>query len=165
MKNIFSSSILFLMIPLLACGSAPEAKKDFGDAKMGLVKVQNDSLAKIPVEGFDYRSSKVPAQKWDKWAAAAAPVVKGIINNLPDGYVLQVTGHADGRGPEDAAGGKPGNIKISTQRAKAVYDALKGKGITSPKMTYKGVGSADPVSGLDPNDPKQRRVTFKVVPK
>jgi len=26
-----------------------------------------------------------------------------VINKLPEGYVLQVTGHADGSGPEEAA--------------------------------------------------------------
>jgi outer membrane protein OmpA-like peptidoglycan-associated protein len=99
------------------------------------------------------------------WAKAAAPVVKEVINNLPEGYVLQVTGHSDGRGPEDPVGAKPGNIKISTDRAKAVYDSLGRQGITSPKMTYKGIGSSEPISGIDPDDAQQRRVTFKVVPK
>jgi outer membrane protein OmpA-like peptidoglycan-associated protein len=98
------------------------------------------------------------------WATAAAPVVKGVIDKLPEGYVLQVTGHTDARGPEGPVGAKPGNIKISTDRAKAVFDALKAKGVTSPKMTYKGVGSSELIPGVDPKDAQQRRVTFKVVP-
>lgn len=129
------------------------------------VKASNKQLEKVPVEGFEYKSSKVPAQNWDKWAVTAAPVVSGIISKMPDGYVLQIVGHTDGRGPEEPVGDKPGNIKISTDRAKSVYNSLAKKGITSPKLTYKGAGSAEPLQGVDPRDASQRRVTFVVAPK
>jgi len=124
----------------------------------------NNQLAEVPVEGFAYKGSAVPKQNWDKWAKAAAPVVKGIINQMPEGYVFQVTGHTDAKGPEQPEGNKPGNIKISTDRAKAVQASLQKQGITSPKMTAKGVGSSEPLRGEDPTSSKQRRVTFKVVP-
>ncbi len=150
---------------MFACGTEQVKKQDVSDPNVAIVSTSNEQLAKIPVTGFDYKSSKVPAQKWDLWAKASAPVVKGIIDKLPEGYVLQVTGHADARGPEEPTGNKPGNIKISTDRAAAVYNALKRQGISSPKMTYKGVGSSELLEGVDPKDPKQRRVSFKVLPK
>ncbi len=166
MKKVFLAVIISVVGLAIACSSTPTAKvAPIEDPKMAMVSAQNKQLAKLPVEGFDYKSAKVPAQKWDIWAKAAAPVVKEVITNLPEGYVLQVTGHTDGRGPEQPVGDKPGNIKISTDRAKGVYDSLGRAGITSPKMTYKGVGSSDPLAGVDPNDAQQRRVTFKVVPK
>ena len=129
------------------------------------VKSSNEQLAKVPFDGFGYKSSEVPSQKWDKWAATAAPVISGVVSKLPEGYVLQVTGHADGSGPEEAQADKPGNLKISTDRARSVYNSLKKKGINTSKMTYKGVGSSQTLSNADVRDAAQRRVTFNVVPK
>jgi len=127
--------------------------------------VSNSQLSKFPVSGFAYKSAKVPAQEWDKWAVVAAPAVKGIVDNIPDGYVLEVRGHTDARGPESAMGDKPGNLKISTDRAKAVYDSLSKAGIKSNKITYRGVGSSQPLANADPSSAQQRRVTFMIVPK
>ena len=129
------------------------------------VYASNKQLSSFPVKGFGYKDAAVPSQDWDKWATAAAPVVSKIVTELPEGYVLQVTGHTDSRGPEYPVGNKPGNMKISADRAKNVHTMLKNKGITSPKLTYKGVGSAEPVAGIPTDDPQQRRVTFQVVPK
>jgi flagellar motor protein MotB len=148
----------------LGCGSK-EVKQEPASLPGFDLKLANQQLARIPVDGFAYKSSEVPAQKWDKWAETAAPVVKGIIDRLPANHVLQVTGHTDASGPENPQGAKPGNIKISTDRAKAVHAALRKKGITSEKLTYKGVGSSEPLEGVDSRSPEQRRVTFVVVPK
>ncbi len=153
-----------LLAAAVGCATATDVSKA-SDPSAAYADMQNEQLAKLPVTGFDYKSSAVPEQSWDKWAKVAAPVVKGVIDKLPEGYVLQVTGHADSRGPETAYGAKPGNMKISTDRARAVYNSLKKQGITSPKMTYKGIGSSEPLSGVDSADPQQRRVTFKVVKK
>lgn len=167
--NRFSYGVFVMVLGaaffMMSCGSAPEVKEQTAVPAASLVGMQNEQLAKIPVTGFDYKSSAMPPQKWDRWAKAAAPVVRDIINKLPEGYVLQVTGHTDARGPENAIGNKPGNIKISADRAKAVFNSLRKEGITSPNMIYKGVGSSDLLPGVDPNDPQQRRVSFKVVPK
>lgn len=150
---------------VIACQSAEVKTPSAGTGSSSVfVNQANEQLAKIPVSGFGYKSSAVPAQSWDKWAVAAAPVIKGILDKMPEGYVLQVAGHTDGRGPEQPEGAKPGNLKISSDRAKSVYDSLKRKGVTSPKLTYKGVGSSEPLDGVDPNDDSQRRVTFSVIP-
>ena len=128
-----------------------------------IVKAQNEQLAKVSVEGFALGNADVPAQKWDSWAKVAAPVVKTIIDNLPKGYVFQVTGHADSTGSEDASAGFVGNKKLSEQRAYAVYSSLKKQGITSSRITYKGVGSSEPLSGVSGDGDAQRRVSFRVV--
>lgn len=153
-----------LTVSLFVACSTTEVQ-NVGDPNIAVVNGMNQQLDRLPVTGFAYKSAVVPKQSWDKWAEVAAPVVKEILNKLPEGYVLQVTGHTDGSGPEEPVGNKPGNIKISTERAKAVYNALKAKGIDSPKMTYKGVGSSELLPGVDPRDAANRRVTFKVVPK
>lgn len=163
MKEISLALTVVWAMVVVACSST-EVQQPVGDPNIAVVNAQNQQLEKIPVTGFAYKSAAVPKQDWDKWATMAAPVVKEILNKLPEGYVLQITGHTDGSGPEEPVGNKPGNIKISTERAKAVYNSLKAKGIDSPKMTYKGVGSSELLPGVDPRDAANRRVTFKVVP-
>jgi hypothetical protein len=125
----------------------------------------NAQLAYYPVTGFAYKSTIIPSDSWAQWAKNAEPIVKGIIDKIPDGYVLQVTGHADSSGPEQPVGNKPGNIVISKDRAVAVYEALRQDGVKSSKMITKGVGSSQPILGVDTRSGKQRRVTFTIVPK
>ena len=165
MKKLFTAiTIIIEALFIVSCAKQVKDPEKVG-VDTNIVQVSNEQLAKYPVTGFGYKSSKVPPQSWDRWAKVAAPVVKGILDKLPDGYALEIRGHADGRGPETAEGAKPGNMKISTDRAKAVYDSLGKAGITSPKLTYRGVGSSETLSGVDPKSAEQRRVTFQVVPK
>jgi len=166
MKNllkIMSSAIVILS--MISCGKEQikEPAKVGGDS--GFINVSNGQLAKYPVTGFAYKSAQVPSQEWNNWARMAAPVVKDILNKLPDGYVLEVRGHADASGPEQPEGNKPGNLNISRDRAQAVIKALASAGLTSSKITYKGVGSSQLLSRYDPRSGQQRRVTFSVVPK
>lgn len=162
MKKVNAMLFLFAFIFAFGCASAPapEPAKDSGVDVSSL----NRQLSDHSIGGFAYKSSKLDTAKWDRWARTAAPLVKEIISKLPEGYVLQATGHADASGPEEPTGNKPGNIKISTDRAKAVYDALKRANIDSPKVTYKGIGSDELLSEFDSRAAEQRRVTFKIVP-
>ena len=167
MKKIPLFILCSIISIFMACESAQ--KKDVEttsptDPSGLFVASSNKQLSELPVGGFAYKSSKVPAIKWQAFAKSAAPVIKSVIDGLPAGYVLQVTGHTDSRGPEQPVGKKPGNIKISTDRAKMVHKALKAEGITSPKLTYKGVGSSELLDGVDGSDGSNRRVTFVVVP-
>ena len=146
---------------LVACESAPvEPTKSVSAFDPSF---SNGQLKKVSVEGFATGSAAVPAQQWDTWAKNAAPVVKSIISSLPNGYSFQITGHADTTGSESASGSFVGNKALSENRAVVVYNALKKAGITSPRMTYKGVGSSDPISGVAGDDGAQRRVSFQVV--
>ncbi len=163
-KVLIAITLIISAIFIVSCSKQVKEPDKVG-ANSALVSSSNEQLAKYPVTGFGYKSSKVPPQSWNNWAKVAAPVVKGIIAQLPDDYVLEVRGHTDGRGPESAEGNKPGNMKISNDRAKAVYDSLGRAGISSPKLTYRGVGSSEPLAGADPKSAEQRRVTFQVVPK
>jgi len=164
-KALIAMTLIISSIFIVSCAKQQVKGPDKVGADSAMVSASNEQLAKYPVTGFGYKSSKVPPQSWNNWAKVAAPVVKGIIDKLPDGYVLEVRGHACTRGPESPEGNKPGNIKISTDRAKAVYDSLGRTGITSPKLTYRGVGSSETLSYADSREAKQRRVTFHVVPK
>lgn len=75
----------------------------------------------------------------------------------PDRCVL-VEGHADITGKEEK------NIALSLKRATAVVDYLAGKGgIERRRLVPLGKGSSGIAAGMDPADPQNRRVLFKVV--
>lgn len=84
----------------------------------------------------------------DEVAAALRPCV---------GSVIAVTGHTDARGSEAA------NRVLSRQRADAVRAALIERGIPAEGLRARGLGSAQPVEGLLPEDPANRRIEFSVV--
>ena len=166
MKKVSFVTASLMLSFVIGCASAPEpqpVKKDTAAPKVADISSQNQQLSGQYIGGFAYKSAKLDTAAFDRWAVKAAPIVKDIIAKLPDGYVLQITGHTDASGPEQPEGDKPGNIKISTDRAKAVYDALKRAGIDSPKITYAGIGSQELYKAFSPRDPIQRRVTFKIV--
>jgi len=165
MKKIASFCAFLTMAFLLACETTQPADTTVAASGGPAVAALNKGLEKVSVGGFAYKSSEIPSWEYDGWAKLSAPVVQQTLTQVPEGYVLQVTGHSDSRGPEQAVGSKPGNIKISTDRAKAVYTSLQKNGITSDKLTYKGVGSSQPLAGVPEDDAKQRRVSFIVVPK
>lgn len=73
------------------------------------------------------------------------------------GSIIAVTGHTD------ASGTEPGNIALSRERAEAVRDALIRRGIPSDGLRAQGVGSKEPVEGLAPEDPANRRIEFSVI--
>jgi OmpA-OmpF porin, OOP family len=71
---------------------------------------------------------------------------------------IQIIGHTDNEGNENS------NKKLSKERAKAVYDYLLSESVINP-MTYKGMGSAQPVApnDTDENKAKNRRVEFVII--
>ena len=73
------------------------------------------------------------------------------------GSIIAITGHTDKSGPE------PGNIALSRERALAVRLALQQRGIPRDGLRASGVGSSDPVDGLAPGDPANRRIEFSVI--
>ena len=164
MKGMLNLLLGGVIIFAIGCASAPEVEQDIGDANAALISAQNGQLSNVPIGGFAYKSSKLPSREWDEWAKSAAPIVKAIIEKIPEGYTLQVTGHTDASGPEEPVGKKPGNLKISTDRAYTIFRALRNAGIRSSKITYKGIGSDELLAEYEPRAAEQRRVTFKLIP-
>lgn len=76
-----------------------------------------------------------------------------------DKMVIELSGHTDNVGSDDA------NMKLSTDRAKAVLDYVLAKGITADRVTSKGFGETKPVSTNDTEEGKQlnRRVEFTIL--
>lgn len=73
------------------------------------------------------------------------------------GSIIAITGHTDAGGNIEA------NVALSLARAEAVRWALIGRGIPADGLRATGVGSKDPIAGLDPGDPANRRIEFSVI--
>jgi OOP family OmpA-OmpF porin len=52
---------------------------------------------------------------------------------------------------------------LSRERADAVRLALVRRGIPADGLRAQGKGSSEPVEGLDPADPANRRIEFSVI--
>ena len=72
---------------------------------------------------------------------------------------IQLNGHTDNVG-NDAA-----NLKLSNERAKAVYDFLVKNGINPTRLSYKGFGASKPIDTNDTPEGRQnnRRTTFTII--
>ena len=80
-----------------------------------------------------------------------------ILALAPDRCVI-VEGHTDSTGNADK------NMALSKDRAGSVVNYITEKaGIERKRLVPLGKGSSSPAAGLAPNDPKNRRVVFKVV--
>ncbi|MCT2398129.1 OmpA family protein [Novosphingobium mangrovi (ex Huang et al. 2023)] len=73
------------------------------------------------------------------------------------GSIIAVIGHTD------AGGNQQVNLALSLARANAVRWALIGRGIPADGLRAAGVGSKQPIAGLDPRDPANRRIEFSVI--
>lgn len=71
---------------------------------------------------------------------------------------IEISGHTDNTGSAKL------NNSLSQDRAQAVVDYLKGKGIATSRMTAKGYGSAKPIASNKTNDGRQsnRRTEFEI---
>ena len=159
MKKYLGLFLGIIMVFVIGCGSTPAPKQQDTAPKITDISAQKKQLQGTTIDGFGYKSSKLDQSKYDNWAKENYPLVMEILNKLPD-YNIQVTGHADASGPEEPVGDKPGNIKISTDRAKPVYDALINAGVPEDRLSYKGIGSDDLLPDYDPKAAEQRRVTL-----
>ncbi len=72
---------------------------------------------------------------------------------------VEVAGHTDNVGKYDY------NVRLSHDRARAVYDYLIAKDVPARQLSYKGYGPDQPISTNDSEDGRQlnRRVEFRVV--
>lgn len=158
-----------LAISTVAC-SGGDSKSRGGISGGGVVGVLNRGLAEIAYspggKGFPYKGVQVPASEVSKWAKDNKSAIESTLSKVPDGYVLQVTGHSDSVGPRTAPGdGRKGNIWYSEQRAKAVYNALIAQGVPKDKLTFGGAADDITSSMCGSDEACQRRVSLQVVEK
>lgn len=102
---------------------------------------------------FDEASARLDptsAALLDEVAEALRPCVGGLI---------AIIGHTDDNGDPVA------NRALSEQRAERVRQALAQRGIPAGDFVIEGMGSTKPMEGLDPADPANRRIEFKLLQK
>ncbi|WP_338446428.1 OmpA family protein [Pelagerythrobacter marensis] len=110
-----------------------------------------DALLRARTVRFEQSRSTIDRssqQLLDEVAAALRPCL---------GSIIAITGHTDSSGTES------GNLALSRERAHAVRQALIQRGIPGDGLRARGVGSAEPVEGLAPTDPANRRIEFSVI--
>lgn len=137
--------------------ATPTVKSD--DGGDFAVKAINNQVKGFAIDGFPGGSAKLSKNEDLENMKKIVALVKPIIDQVPAGYVMQITGHAAD------FDGKAKQMSVSKARAERVYSELKKAGVAPAKMTYKGVGIEEPAAGYDAKDFKQRRVSFKAVKK
>jgi len=162
MTKNFSIKIATLIAAALFavnCGSAQP--KDVPNVASGniIVDQANEQLAKVPVIGFPPFTTTMPMTQFDQYGENAATAAKAVIATMPDGYLLQIVGHANQHRTKSVAYTK----SLSVARAKYVYNYFVKKGVDKSKLTYTGVGNDEPDANLSHDN--NRRVTFKLVQK
>lgn len=101
--------------------------------------------------------------RFQEASSALLPASQILLNEVAEalrpclGSIIAITGHTDDTGNE------PGNLALSLERARAVREALIARGIPRDGLRAKGLGSREPVAGLDPADPANRRIEFSVI--
>ena len=135
-----------------------KVKSDAGDSDMA-VSMINRQVKGFAIDGFPGGSSKLSKNEDLENMKKIVGLVKPIIESVPAGYTMQITGHAANY---DSASRQK---SVSTARAAKIYSELKKAGVPASKMSYKGVGIAEPISGYSDKDAKQRSVSFKAVKK
>jgi outer membrane protein OmpA-like peptidoglycan-associated protein len=163
---ILIMSSLMMIALLSSCAQAPVTKADTttptvkaDDGGDFAVKAINNQVKGFAIDGFPGGSAKLSKNEDLENMKKIVALVKPIIDQVPAGYVMQITGHAADYD------GKAKQMSVSKARAERVYSELKKAGVAPAKMTYKGVGINEPASGYDAKDFKQRRVSFKAVKK
>ena len=166
MKSVLKlASMSLFVVSLAACGSSTTTNTRNIGSPLDIVNKGLSQLSYSPgQDGYQYKSTNFPAADQKYIKDELKQPLEDAMSKVGDGYVLQVTGHTCSIGPREAVGGKRGNIWYSTQRAKGVYDALITAGFPKDKLTYKGVADDEPLQSVEPQDQKNRRVTFKIVP-
>ena len=172
MKKVLALIVSSVMIAafLSSCAGTPKTSTDTAktEVKDPQVKSGGDNFAidainrqvkGFSIDGFPGGSSKLSKNDDLENMKKIVALVKPIIDQIPAGYVMQITGHASDYNS------KAMQMSVSKGRAAKVYDELKKAGVAASKMTYKGVGVTEPLDGYDAKDPKQRSVSFKAVKK
>lgn len=136
----------------------PTVKADTGGDDMA-VRAINNQVRGFAIDGFPGAKSTLKKSEDLDNMKRIVGLVKPIVEKVPDGYVMQITGHAADY-PTPAI-----QRSVSNARAKMVYDELRKAGVPASKMTYKGVGISESREGYDNKDFAQRRVSFKAVKK
>lgn len=135
-------------------GSAPTASAATTAAALDCASLSPDAKTNAVDFAIQFQigSAKVSPE-----SEATLGSIARILAMAPDRCVI-VEGHTDATGNADK------NLALSKDRAGSVVTYISVKaGIERKRLVPLGKGSSSPADGLAPNDPKNRRVVFKVV--
>ena len=81
-----------------------------------------------------------------------------LLKDVP-GLKIELSGHTDNTGSESL------NKKLSQDRATAVVNYLKAKGVVAERLSAKGYGSSQPIANNASSEGRQenRRTEFKII--
>lgn len=132
--------------------SAPRAARNGGEPPKPL-HCQDDVDALLRTRTFRFEESSVQI------ASSSSGLISEVAQTLRPclGSIIAITGHTD------SSGNEAGNLALSRDRADAVRQALIRRGIPADGLRAIGKGSSEPVEGLDPADPANRRIEFSVI--
>lgn len=120
--------------------------------------------AKVDANGCDIIADlvvEVTADHFDFDSAKLKPKMKAILDDVadrvkasPGDEQLEIVGHTDSTGPDAY------NQKLSERRARSAADYLVARGVSSSKISTRGMGESQPVTdnSTDANRAKNRRV-------
>ncbi|MCB1165235.1 MAG: hypothetical protein KDK33_03715 [Leptospiraceae bacterium] len=127
------------------------------------IREQLSQMDFVPNGGDGYSVMQVdPGPDGILWLKNNAAHLSELSGYLPDGFVIELVGHTDSTGPRLAGFGSPGNLWISRERARRLYEALIAGGFERQALRFSGVADDELISDLPADSPKQRRVTLTV---
>jgi outer membrane protein OmpA-like peptidoglycan-associated protein len=130
---------------------AEEMKKVLGDAE---VRREGEGIVILFKEKvlFGYDRSDLTGS-----AQTNLDKLVNVLQKYPD-TDIQIIGHTDSKGTDEY------NQGLSERRANSVAGYLRTKGISSPRLTTKGMGESDPVATNDTDEGRSqnRRVEFVI---
>lgn len=146
-----------------ACSSPPPPKVEERKQEM-TVDDANEALKRLTYfggkNGFDPHQVAIKDDEFKEWALTSIPTLIQYVDKFASqNYLLEVKGHAD------SAVGKAPNQGLSDQRAKNFYDKLVAAKVPKEKLKYSGVAAKEPYVPNEPDARKNRRISFKLVPK
>lgn len=117
----------------------------------------NEKLAAVSMLALPAFKTSANDEKFESGAARALETAKSVEAQIPEGYVLQITGHSNKH--PDAS--KRTSNSLSVQRARLVYNYFVKNGFPKEKLSYEGVASSQHDEKL--TRAQNRRVTFAIV--
>lgn len=130
------------------------------DIKQRYVEEMNE----MEYTDYEYRAASPPKSVVDRWKTSNLSRLKEIINDIPDDHVLVITGHAN-KTKKKIKKVTITNDELANKRAAAFARILQANGVSASKLKTQGAGIGQPISGSDPTDESNRRVTLKIVKK
>jgi hypothetical protein len=164
MKVFFVKLVMGLFVLAFAYSCAAPPPKVEERKKETTVDDANEALKRVAFfggkNGFNPHEVQINQADFNEWALTSLPTLIEYADKFAtQNYILEVQGHAD------SAVGKVPNQTLSNQRAQNFYNKLVAAKVPKEKLSYVGKAATDPAVPSEPDARKNRRISFKLVPK